>query len=129
MKLSLKLLFLPALLFALVFAGCSGKDDNPAPSGHKIQYKAEVSSGSTISSVIYFTASGNTTVSSLAVTKWESAVLDLPASAGHATVAVVGVGANAQATMKVQVWVDGVMKKESTATGQTSFGASASFTF
>src|SRR5687767_14448557 len=123
MKLSLRLLFFPALLCMLAFAGCSGKDDNPAPSGHKIKYKVEVSSGSTIHTVIYMAASGeNTTLANLSVPTWESAEFNMPASTGAVSIAAVGTAANASATIKVQIFVDGVMKKESSATGQTSFG-------
>jgi hypothetical protein len=130
MKLSLRLLLFPALLCMLVFAGCSGKGDNPKPTSHKIKYRAEVSSGSTIHTVVYLAASGeNTTLSNLNVPTWESQEFNLPASTGAVSLAVVGTSANASATMKVQIIVDGVVKKESTATGGTSFGASATFYF
>lgn len=130
MKLSLRLLFFPALLCMLAFAGCSGKDDNPAPSGHKIKYRAEVSSGSSLHTVVYMAASGqSTTLSNLTGTTWESAEFNMPASTGAVSIAGVGTAANASATIKVQIFVDGVMKKESTATGQTSFGASTTFYF
>jgi hypothetical protein len=130
MKFSLKLLLFPTLLCMLAFAGCSGKGDNPAPTGHKIKYKVDVSSGSTIHTVIYLAASGeNTTLSNLSVATWESAEINMPANTGAVSLAAVGTAANASATIKVQIFVDGVMKKESTATGQTSFGTSTTFYF
>lgn len=117
------------MLLSLIFAGCS-KDDKPAKSGHRIKYKVTVSAGSTINTVIYLAASGqNTTISSLSVATWESAEFDMPASTGAVSLAAVGTAANASATMKVEIIVDGVSKKESTATGQTSFGASTTFYF
>lgn len=129
MKSSLKLFILPVLLFSLIFAGCS-KDDKPGKSGHKIKYKVTVSAGSTINTVMYMAASGqNTTVSSLSVATWESAEFDMPASTGSVSLSGVGTAANASSTLKVEIIVDGVSKKESTATGQTSFGASTTYFF
>ncbi|MRG48902.1 hypothetical protein GFS24_27575 [Chitinophaga sp. SYP-B3965] len=130
MKFSLKLLLFPALLCMLVFAGCSGKGDNPTPTGHRIKYKAEVSSGSVINLVMYIAASGeNTTISNLSVGTWESAEFDLPASTRAVSFGATGTAGSANATIKVQIFVDGVMKKESTATGAASFGANTTFFF
>lgn len=130
MKLSLRLLLFPALVCMLAFAGCSGKGDNPKPSSHRIKYKAEVSSGSKINTVIYLAASGeNTTISNLSVGTWESEEFNLPANTGAVSFGAVGTAANANATIKVQIIVDGTVKKESTATGAASFGTNATFYF
>ncbi|SIO50023.1 hypothetical protein [Chitinophaga niabensis] len=129
MKLSLRLLLFPALLCMLAFAGCSGKGDDPKPTGHRIKYRAEVSSGSTIHTVIYIAASGeNTTISNLSVGTWESQEFNMPASTAAVSFGALGNPANASANMKVQIIVDGVVKKESTSTGGV-LNASATFYF
>ena len=129
MKLSLRLLLLPALLCMLVFAGCSGKGDDPKPTGHKIKYRAEVSSGSTIHTVLYIAASGeNTTISNLSTATWESQEFNMPASTAAVSFGALGTPANASASMKVQIIVDGVVKKESTSSGGI-LNASATFYF
>jgi hypothetical protein len=130
MKLSLKLLLFPALVCMLAFAGCSGKGDNPKPSGHKIKYKAVASSGSKINTVIYIAASGeNTTISNLSVGTWESEEFNLPASTAAVSFGAAGTGADANATLKVQIIVDGAVAKESTSTGAIPFNTSATFYF
>ena len=129
MKFSLRLLLFPALLCMLAFAGCSGKGDDPKPTGHKIKYKAEVSSGSTIHTVIYIAASGeNTTIANLSVGTWESAEFNMPASTAAVSFGALGTPANGSASMKVQIIVDGVVKKESTSSGGL-LNASTTFYF
>lgn len=130
MKLSLRLLLFPALVCMLAFAGCSGKDGDPKPTGHKIKYRAEVSSGSTITTVVYIAASGeNTTISNLNVGTWESAEVNMPASTAAVSFGAVGTAAGANATMKVQIIVDGKVAKESTATGGAVLSASTTYYF
>lgn len=130
MKLSLKLLLFPALLCMLAFAGCSGKGDDPKPTSHKIKYRAEVNSGSAITTVVYIAANGQeTTVSNLSVGTWESQEVNMPASTLAVSFGAVGTAAAAGGNMKVQIIVDGVVKKESTATGGPALSASATFYF
>lgn len=129
MKLSMKLLILPALFFATIFTGCS-KDNSPAKTGHRIKYKVTASAGSTVNTVVYIAGNGqSTTLSGLSVPTWESAEFDLPASTGSVSLVATGTAANATSTLKVEIYVDGVSKRESTATGPVSFGTSTTFIF
>lgn len=115
-------LFLLALS-AFTFTGCSkddGEDSNGGGStgnSHKLVFKAEASSGSTIDQGVYGYDSSLTTVSSLNTTTWTSPEVTAPNNARVASFVVNARGANASSTLKLQVFVDGVLKKESTSTG------------
>lgn len=111
------------LTFAAILGGCSKKND-PKPSGtaHKIVVKAEVSSGSNLHSASYGTENTGTPVTGLSGTTWTSPEFTVPAGTAYVRGVAVGEGPNAAATIKVQVFVDGVMKKEATGSG-TSLSA------
>lgn len=116
-----------AALIAIATLGCS-KDKNNAPSStsHKLVFKAEASSGSSLNMVVYGYDNTLTTVSSLGGTTWTSPEITAPANATVASVVLNAMGANASSTLKVQVYVDGVLKKEGTSTG-TALSATAQF--
>jgi len=120
-----------AAFAALMGASCS-KDDGgtpgPSTSSHKVQFKAEASAGSNISVAVYGYDATTTTATSLSGTTWSSPEITVPAGASLATAAVNASGANASSTLKVQVWVDGVMKKEGTSSGAI-LSAQASYAF
>ncbi|UKB85147.1 hypothetical protein LF887_05860 [Chryseobacterium sp. MEBOG06] len=121
-----------AMLIGLV-ASCSKDDDddnhvNGAGKSHKVVFKAIASSGSNIDVAVYGVDGNPTTASSLSGTTWSSPEITSEPGAYNANVAVNAIGANASSTLKVQIWVDGELKKEGTSSGQY-LSASASYTF
>lgn len=116
-----------ATLITISIFGCSkDKDDKPSATSHKIVFKAEASSGSTLQLVVFGYDNTLTTASSLGGTTWTSPEITAPANATVASVVLNAIGANAASTLKVQVYVDGVLKKEGTGTG-TALTATAQF--
>lgn len=125
----LKRYSLLALLFSLVFIGCSKDDDaKPSSSSHKVYFKAIASTGSDIGVAVYGYDSKTTTASSLTGTTWTSPEIDVPAGTHAALAAVSATGVNASSTLKLQVFVDGEMKGEGTSSGQV-LSASVSYEF
>ena len=124
------LMMMTALILGF-FASCSNDDDDNVPGtnkSHKVVFKAEASSGSNIDVAVYGIDGNPTTASSLSGTTWTSPEVTTEGGAYSANVAVNAIGANASSTLKVQIWVDGVLKKEGTSSGQY-LSASASYTF
>ncbi|WP_223558592.1 hypothetical protein [Chryseobacterium lathyri] len=110
---------------------CSSDDDDdngPAKSSHKVVFKAIASSGSDIEVAVYGIDGNPTTASSLSGTTWTSPEVTSEAGAYNANVAVSAIGADASSTLKVQIWVDGELKKEGASSGQY-LSASASYVF
>lgn len=108
---------------------CSSDDDQPNPAtSHKIVFKAQASSGSDINIAVYGIDGSATTATSLTGTTWTSPEITAPAGTLTANVGVNAVGANASSTLKVQIYVDGELKKEGTSSGQT-LSASANYNF
>ncbi|MCS4304823.1 hypothetical protein [Chryseobacterium sp. BIGb0232] len=112
---------------------CSKDDDddnnvNGANKSHKLVFKAIASAGSDIGVAVYGIDGNPTTASSLSGTTWSSPEVTAEKGAYNANVAVNAVGANASSTLKVQIWVDGELKKEGTSSGQY-LSASASYVF
>lgn len=102
-----------ATLITISIFGCSkDKDDKPSATSHKIVFKAEASSGSTLQLVVFGYDNTLTTASSLGGTTWTSPEITAPANATVASVVLNAIGANAASTLKVQVYVDGVLKKK-----------------
>lgn len=120
-----------ALVFGFV-TSCSNNDDDDNIPGtnktHKVVFKAEASAGSNIEIAVYGIDGNPTTATSLSGTTWTSPEITTEAGAFNANVAVNAIGANASSTLKVQIWVDGELKKEGTSSGQY-LSASASHTF
>lgn len=119
-----------ALVFGFV-TSCSNDDDDDIPGTnktHKVVFKAEASAGSSIDIAVYGIDGNPTTATSLSGTTWSSPEITSEAGAMSANVAVNAFGANASSTLKVQIWVDGELKKEGTSSGQY-LSASASHTF
>ena len=115
--------------FLIVFSSC--KKDNNGGSGsttRKVQFKAEASAGSNINMVVYGYDATLTTASSLSGTTWTSPEITVPSSAKVSSVIMNGIGANASSTLKVQIFVNGTLKKEGTGSG-TALSAQAQYNF
>ncbi len=122
-----------ALAFAAIFvSSCSSDNTNtPGPSpatSHKVLFKAQVSAGSNIEQAVYGYDSDLTTATSLSGTTWQSPELTAPAGTVNAGITIDGVGADANATIKVQIYIDGVLKKEGTGSG-SALVATAQYSF
>ncbi|MEN5308842.1 hypothetical protein ABE425_15095 [Chryseobacterium cucumeris] len=120
-----------AAMFIGFTASCSKDNDdneNGAGKSHKVVFKAIASSGSNIEVAVYGIDGNPTTATSLSGTTWSSPEVTSEPGAYNATVGVNAVGPDASATLKVQIWVDGELKKEGTSSGQY-LSASTSYTF
>lgn len=114
-------------------ASCSKDDDddnnvNGSKKSHKVVFKAIASSGSNIEAAVYGIDGNPTTATSLSGSTWTSPEVTSEAGAYNANVVVNALGVNASSNLKVQIWVDGELKKEGTSTGQI-LSASASYVF
>lgn len=111
---------------------CSKDDDdnnvNGSNKSHKVVFKAIASAGSDIDAAVYGIDGNPTTASSLSGTTWSSSEVTAEKGAYNANVVVNAIGPNASSTLKVQIWVDGELKKEGTSSGQY-LSASASYVF
>lgn len=124
------LLLATSVLLGFV-TSCSSDDDDDqsnAATSHKVVFKAEASSGSDINIAVYGIDGNTTTATSLTGITWTSTEITAPAGSFSANVAVNAVGANANSTLKVQIYVDGQLKKEGTSSGQY-LSASANYNF
>ncbi len=121
-----------AMMLIGFVSSCSNDDDdnnvNGAGKSHKVVFKAIASAGSNIEIAVYGIDGNPTTASSLSGTTWSSPEITSEAGAYNANVAVNAIGADGSSTLKVQIWVDGELKKEGTSSGQY-LSASASHTF
>ncbi len=125
------LMLAAALIFGFVSSCSDDDDDNPvngAGETHKVVFKAIASSGSNIDVAVYGIDGNPTTASSLSGTTWSSPEVTAEKGAYTANVAVNAIGTGASSTLKVQIWVDGELKKEGTSSGQY-LSASTSYTF
>lgn len=105
---------------------CSKDKSNPINTEHKVVFKATASSGSAVNMVVYGYDATLTTLSSVNSASWTSPEITVPANATVATITANAMGANAAATLKVQVYVDGVLKKEGNSAG-TALSATAQY--
>ncbi len=105
---------------------CSSDDNEPNNTSKKIVFKAETSAGSSINMAVYGYDATLTTVSGINSQSWTSPELTVPSGANVASIIANAAGANASSTLKVQVYVDGVLKKEGTSTG-TALSATAQY--
>ena len=118
MKLLNKILF-PALLVASLFSACKkdDKDDGPQRTSHKVVFKAIGSADVTLRNTGYGYDTQITTATGIGGTTWTSAEMNVPASAINANVVMNATATSGTATLKVQIFVDGQLKKEGTGTG------------
>lgn len=94
----------------------------------KIVFKAEGSSGVNISKAVYGIDGNPITVTGLSGTTWTSPEITAEGVVYNSNVVVNATGVDAASTLKVQIWVDGQLKKESVSSGLT-LSASTSYTF
>lgn len=94
----------------------------------KVVFKAEGSSGVNISKAVYGIDGNPITVNGLSGTTWTSPELTAEGVVYNTNVVVNATGIDAASTLKVQIWVDGQLKKESVSSGMT-LSASTSYTF
>ena len=118
-------------VMVLSFVESCRKDDEDTSEDTKTQkvvFKAEGSSGVNISKAVYGIDGNPITVTSLSGTTWASPELTAEGVVYNSNVVVNATGVDAASTLKVQIWVDGELKKESISSGQT-LSASTSYTF
>lgn len=127
---TLKMLLLPVLAFSIGFSACGGKDDDPAPgrSAKKVQYKAFGSQGVVLYSALYGYDQSITSQTSINANTWTSPVIDVPATAMGGTCVIGATGPNANSTLRVEMYINGELKKTGTASG-TALSAGTSVVF
>lgn len=94
----------------------------------KIVFKAEASSGVNITKAVYGIDGNPITVNGLSGTTWSSPEINTEGVVYNSNVVVNATGVDATSTLKVQIIVDGELKKESVTSGQ-ALSASTSYTF
>lgn len=94
----------------------------------KIVFKAEASSGVNITKAVYGIDGNPITVNGLSGTTWSSPEINTEGVVYNSNVVVNATGVDATSTLKVQIFVDGELKKESVTSGQV-LSASTSYTF
>lgn len=94
----------------------------------KIVFKAEASSGVNITKAVYGIDGNPITVNGLSGTTWSSPEINTEGVVYNSNVVVNATGVDATSTLKVQIFVDGELKKESVTSGQ-ALSASTSYTF
>lgn len=117
-------------VMVLSFVESCRKDDDVSEDvkTQKIIFKAEGSSGVNISKAVYGIDGNPITVTGLSGTTWSSPELTAEGVVYNTNVVVNATGVDAASTLKVQIWVDGQLKKESVSSGMT-LSASTSYTF
>lgn len=118
-------------VMVLSFVESCRKDDDDASEDIKTQkvvFKAEGSSGVNISKAVYGIDGNPITVNGLSGATWTSPELTAEGVVYNTNVVVNATGVDAASTLKVQIWVDGQLKKESVSSGMT-LSASTSYTF
>ncbi len=111
---------------ALCFAGCTKDNNTPDNKSYKIVFKAEASNGSTLNMAVYGYDATLTTLSNIGGITWTSPEITTKPGASVASVSLNAMGLNASSTLKVEIFVDGVLKKEGTSSG-TALSANARF--
>ncbi|WP_404986852.1 hypothetical protein ACI513_07720 [Chryseobacterium sp. M5] len=118
-------------VMVLSFVESCRKDDDDASEDIKTQkvvFKAEGSSGVNISKAVYGIDGNPITVNGLSGSTWTSPELIAEGVVYNTNVVVNATGVDAASTLKVQIWVDGQLKKESVSSGMT-LSTSTSYTF
>ncbi|KQC02746.1 hypothetical protein [Pedobacter sp. Hv1] len=118
-----------ALTFAVVLLSCSKIPKEPPSNGaHNVVFKVEASAGSNLLVANYGYDGKVTQVGSLSGSTWTSPEIVVPAGTIVLAGGAGGNGASAASTIKMQIYVDGVLKKESTGSG-TSLTVAVTHTF
>ena len=122
-----------ALITVMVFSFVEScrKDDNDSSEDvktQKIVFKAEASPGVNITKAVYGIDGNPITVTGLNGTTWTSPEINAEGVVYNSNVVVNATGVDASSTLKVQIFVDGELKKEGISSGQT-LSASAAYSF
>ena len=122
--------FITVMVLSLVESCRKDNDDDTSEDikTQKVVFKAEGSSGVNISKAVYGIDGNPITVTGLSGTTWTSPEIAAEGVVYNSNVVVNATGVDAASTLKVQIWVDGVLKKESVSSGLT-LSASTSYTF
>lgn len=131
MKRITKILSLSLVLSLMLLMSCSkDKDKDNGPSGsHKVVFKAIASPGSSITTAVYATGGGKTeSFTSLSGESWTSTEYTFDSKSLVVSFGANGTGKDANSTLVVEIWVDGVKKADGKSTG-TILSSSASYTF
>jgi len=122
-----KLLSLVFVLSLTLLISC--KKDKETSGTHKVVFKAIGSADSNISTALYVDGSGKTeNFTSLSGNTWTSTEYTISSSVHAVNFGANGVGATANSTLTVEIWVDGVKKADGRSTG-TILSAQASYSF
>ncbi|WP_210151072.1 hypothetical protein [Chryseobacterium scophthalmum] len=118
-------------VMVLSFVESCRKDDDDTSEDIKTQkvvFKAEGSSGVNISKAVYGIDGNPITVNGLSGAAWTSPEVTAEGVVYNTNVVVNATGVDMTSTLKVQIWVDGQLKKESVSSGMT-LSASTSYSF
>ena len=112
-----RLLSMAALMTMIVIAlnACSKDKDSSTPK-YRIQYKATVTEGSSLTSVSYGYEEGYNKPIALSGTSWESDLMDVPEGVIVSNIIIKGKGKDADARLEIEVYVNG----KKVATGASS---------
>lgn len=113
---SMMLLLAVGLVFGI--SSCSRDDEGGGGSGgtHKVVFKAVGSEGVVIKTAGYTVGTEIHTKSDLSVNTWSSEEITITGNTPLSAIAN-AIGTGASSTLKVQIFVDGKLVKESTSTG------------
>ncbi len=109
----LTICLLAATMFTL---SCSKDDKDNEPVTHTVLFKAEALPGGNIQAAVYGVDGDTHTATDLSGTTWSSPTLTAPAGAFNANIVVNASGASDATILKVQIYVDGELKKEESST-------------
>lgn len=119
---------LMSFLVTSFFACSKNKDGLPSTKEHKIVYKIIASAGVNITGVVYGYDEDLITRTSISGTTWQSEELTAPKGTVQAGIQSSGLGPDANATLRVEIWVDGAKVKEGISSG-SALAASAFYKF
>ncbi|RAJ08181.1 hypothetical protein LX64_00828 [Chitinophaga skermanii] len=128
MKTLKNLLFPIVALLVMLTVACSKDDDKPASSSHKVVFKAIGNTNAKIQSIVYGYDDKITSHSDVNTATWTSPEVTTPAGTLMVNMNVTALAPDASGNLKVQIFVDGELKKENVATGSALVGA-VSYTF
>ncbi|GAA0530496.1 hypothetical protein [Chitinophaga japonensis] len=127
-----KLFIVISLITTILTVSCSKDNDEPdggTPTTHKVVFKAEVSPGGDIVTAAYGIDSDAHTATNLSGATWSSPELTAPAGAINANIVINATGSSDAAILKVQIYVDDVLKKEESSTPGSILSVTTGYRF